>query len=145
VRVIGYELPNAQGQRSTYGLVSSLMDCQAASAQAQAQLHHECWQVQAVFDELKTHMLGSRRVLRSKTPDLVRQEFYGRVLAHYAVRWLLHQGVVHQGASTHGLKHANQSFKAHVQLLKLAQPQSGAFPLDRTLPAGDSQKEKAQV
>ena len=31
-------------------------------------------------------------MLRSKTAELVRQEFYGWVLAHYAVRWLLHQG-----------------------------------------------------
>ena len=34
--------------------------------------------------------MQSRRVLRSKTPVLVRQEFYGWVLAHYAVRWLMH-------------------------------------------------------
>ncbi len=28
-------------------------------------------------------------VLRSKTPDLVRQEFYGLLLAHYAIRGLM--------------------------------------------------------
>ncbi|MBC7609345.1 MAG: transposase, partial [Polaromonas sp.] len=47
----------------------------------------------------------------------VRQEFYGWVLAHYAVRWLLHQG-----ASRHKLKHADQSFIAHLNILKAAQP-----------------------
>jgi|GEM_PF-4297751 len=50
---------------------------------------HERWEVEAVFDELKTHLHQRRRVLRSKTPDLVRQEFYAWVLAHYAVRWLM--------------------------------------------------------
>ena len=50
--------------------------------------YHERWEVEGVFDEVKTHLHQRRRVLRSKKPDLVRQEFYGWVLAHYAVRWL---------------------------------------------------------
>jgi hypothetical protein len=76
-----------------------------------------------VFDELKTHLLGGRRVLRSKKAELVRQEFYGWVLAHYAVRWLLHQG-----ASRHPAPHATRSFAGHVHLLRRTQRQSGAFP-----------------
>ena len=55
--------------------------------------------------------------------ELVRQEFYGWVLAHYAVRWLLHQG-----ATRHRLPHAELSFKGHVELLRRTQPRSGAFP-----------------
>ena len=78
--------------------------------------------MEAVFDEMKTHLSKSRRVLRSKTRDLVRQEFYGWVMAHYAVRWLLHQGV-----SGHKLKHAQQSFVAHLNALRVNQPLSGAF------------------
>jgi hypothetical protein len=62
-------------------------------------------------------------VLRSKTPELVRQEFYGWVLAHYAVRWLMHQA-----ASEHRLSHAQLSFTGNVQLLRRIQPLSGAFP-----------------
>jgi hypothetical protein len=54
---------------------------------------------------------------------LVRQEFYGWVLAHYAVRWLLHEG-----ATRHHLPHARQSFTQHLHLFRRAQPQSGAFP-----------------
>ena len=123
VRVIDYELANAQGEPTAYRLITSLMDPTAAPAHALAQLYHARWQVEAVFDEMKTHLRQSRRVLRSKAPDLVRQEFYGWVLAHYAVRWLLHQG-----ASRHKLKHADQSFTAHLNILKAAQPQSGAFP-----------------
>ena len=45
--------------------------------------------VETAFDELKTHLRGTRIVLRSKTPDLVRQEFYGLLLAHFAVRGLM--------------------------------------------------------
>jgi hypothetical protein len=122
VRVIDYELPNAAGEMAAYRLVTSLMDQAAAPAQQLARLYHERWQVEAVFDEMKTHLSKSRRVLRSKTPDLVRQEFYGWVMAHYAVRWLLHQGV-----SRHKLKHAEQSFVAHLNALRVNQPQSGTF------------------
>ena len=33
-------------------------------------------------------------MLRSKTPDLVRQEFYGLLLAHFAVRGLMHEAAL---------------------------------------------------
>jgi hypothetical protein len=49
---------------------------------------------QTAFDELKTHLRGSRIVLRSKTPDLVRQEFYGLLMAHFAVRGLMHEAAL---------------------------------------------------
>ena len=62
-------------------------------------------------------------MLRSKTAELVRQEFYGWVLAHYAVRWLMHQG-----ASSNRMRQAEVSFTSHVQLMRRAQPHSGAFP-----------------
>ncbi len=88
-----------------------------------AALYHERWEVEGVFDELKTHLLQRRRVLRSKTPDLVRQEFYAWVLAHYAVRWLMHSA-----ATEHKLPIRKLSFVANVQLLRRSQPQSGAFP-----------------
>ena len=79
--------------------------------------------VESVFDELKTHLHQSRRVLRSKTPDLVRQEFYGWVLAHYAVRWLMHSA-----GSRYDLEPRQLSFVANVQHLRAQQLQSGAFP-----------------
>jgi len=60
-----------------------------APAKELAALYHARWHIESVFDELKTHLRQSRRVLRSKTPELVRQEFYGWMLAHYAVRWLM--------------------------------------------------------
>ena len=124
VRVIEYTLPGVPGAAATsYRLLTSLLDPQAAPAAELAALYHERWQVEAVFDELKTHLRQGRRVLRSKTAQGVRQEFFGWVLAHYAVRWL-----VHEGAVKHRLQHARQSFTGHLQLLRRAQPHSGAFP-----------------
>jgi hypothetical protein len=122
VRVIEYALPGVPDGEVRYRLLTTLLDETLAPALELAQLYHERWDVESVFDELKTHLLQSRRVFRSKTPELVKQEFYGWVLAHYCVRWLLHQGVGKSGAA-----HAQQSFTGHVQLLRRAQPRSGAF------------------
>lgn len=123
VRVIEYTMPGDDQALPRYRLLTTLLDDTAAPARELAALYHQRWEIEAVFDELKTHLRQGRRVLRSKTPELVRQEFYGWVLAHYAVRWLLHQG-----AARHRLPHAELSFKGHVELVRRAQPRSGAFP-----------------
>lgn len=123
VRVIEYTLPAMDAAQPRYRLLTTLLDPQQAPAMELAALYHRRWEIEAVFDELKTHLRQGRRVFRSKTAKLVRQEFYGWVLAHYAVRWLLHQG-----ATRHRIPHAELSFKGHVELLRRAQPQSGAFP-----------------
>ena len=123
VRVIDYALPGAPEAKPRYRLLTTLLDDKRAPALALARLYHERWQVEAVFDELKIHLWQKRRVLRSKTPDLVRQEFYGWVLAHYAVRWLMHQA-----ATAHRQAPRSLSFTANMQLLRRAQPHSGAFP-----------------
>ena len=123
VRVIEYTMPGDDQALPRYRLLTTLLDAKAAPALELAALYHQRWEIEAVFDELKTHLRQGRRVLRSKTPELVRQEFYGWVLAHYAVRWLLHQG-----AARHRLPHAVLSFKGHVELVRRAQPRSGAFP-----------------
>jgi len=123
VRVIDYAMPGVDNALPRYRLLTTLLDERQAPAMELAALYHQRWQIEAVFDELKTHLRQSRRVLRSKTPELVRQEFYGWVLAHYAVRWLLHQG-----ATRHRIPHEELSFTGHVELLRRTQPRSGAFP-----------------
>ena len=121
--MIDYALHGVADAQQRYRLVTTLLDPQQAPALELATLYHERWEVEAVFDELKTHLVQRRRTLRSKTPEGVRQEFYGWVLAHYAVCWLMHQS-----ASAHRIRQRSLSFTGHVHLLRRAQPQSGAFP-----------------
>lgn len=123
VRVIDYALPDVARATSRYRLLTTLVDEHRAPAMELASLYHQRWQVESVFDELKTHLHQSRRVLRSKTADLVRQEFFAWVLAHYAVRWLMGSA-----GAEHQVPVDDLSFVAHVQLLRRSQPQSGAFP-----------------
>jgi IS4 transposase len=134
VRVIEYALPNLPESEPRCRLMTTLLDPCMAPAKELAALYHARWHVESVFDELKTHLRQSRRVLRSKTPDLVRQEFYRWMLAHYAVRWLMHS-TARQGQKSP----LDLSFTENVHLFRRAQPQSGAFP------PGKAAKAKAVV
>ena len=91
VRVIAYELPGALEPEPLYRLITTLIDEKEISAQALAKLYRERWTIETTLAEMKTTLKGSSIVLRSKTPDLVRQEFYGLVIAHYAIRKLMQE------------------------------------------------------
>lgn len=95
VRVIEYRLEGVEGAEPIYRLLTTILDPEQAPATELAALYHERWEIETALDELKTHLRGSRMVLRSKTPDLVRQEFYGLMMAHFAVRGLMHEAAIH--------------------------------------------------
>jgi Insertion element 4 transposase N-terminal/Transposase DDE domain len=94
VRVIDYHLEGVEGAEPIYRLVTTIFDHEKAPAAELAALYHERWEIETAFDELKTHLRGARIILRSKTPDLVRQEFYGLLMAHFAVRGLMHEAAL---------------------------------------------------
>jgi hypothetical protein len=94
VRVIDYQLEGVEGAEPIYRLVTSILDYEKAPAQELAALYHERWEIETALDELKTHLRGAKIVLRSKTPDWVRQEFYGFLMAHFAIRGLLHEAAL---------------------------------------------------
>ena len=94
VRVIEYRLEGVAGADPIYRLLTSVLDWERAPAKELAALYHERWGIETSLGELKTHLRGARMVLRSKTPDLVRQEFYGLMMAHFAVRGLMHEAAL---------------------------------------------------
>ena len=94
VRVIEYRLQGVSDAEPIYRLVTTLLDPQQAPAAELAALYHDRWQIETAMAELKTHLRGAKLVLRSKTPDLVRQEFYGLMMAHFAVRGLMHEAAL---------------------------------------------------
>jgi hypothetical protein len=100
VRVVEYKLEGVPGSEPIYRLLTTILDPEAAPATELAALYHERWEIETALDELKTHLRGSRIVLRSKTPDLVRQEFYGLMLAHFAVRGLMHEAALRANEDT---------------------------------------------
>jgi len=94
VRVIDYALDGVADAEPVYRLATTILDPEQAPAPELAALYHERWEIETAFDELKTHLRGARIVLRSKTPDLVRQEFYGLLMAHFAIRCLIHEAAL---------------------------------------------------
>ena len=94
VRVIDYRLKDVPGAESLYRLITTILDYQQAPAKELAALYHERWEIETSLDELKTHLRGAQIVLRSKTPELVRQEFFGLLMAHFAIRGLMHEAAL---------------------------------------------------
>jgi hypothetical protein len=89
VRIVEYRIEGAGQGEELYRLATSILEPSRAPAEELAGLYHQRWEVETLLDEFKTHMRGGNVVLRSKTPVLVEQEFYGMLLAHRAVRALM--------------------------------------------------------
>ncbi len=94
VRVIDYRLKDVPGAEPIYRLVTTVLDPLQAPAKELAALYHERWEIETALDELKTHLRGAQIVLRSKTPELVEQEFWGLLMAHFAIRGLMHEAAL---------------------------------------------------
>ena len=94
MRVVDYRLEGVPEAEPIYRLVTSILEPDQAPAEELAALSHERWEIETALDELKTHLRGAKIVLRSKTPDLVRQEFYGLLMAHFAIRSLIHEAAL---------------------------------------------------
>lgn len=123
VRVIDYRLSGVTGAAPLYRLVTTLLDPTVAPAEELAALYHERWEIETALDELKTHLRGAQVVLRSKTPDLVRQECYGLLLAHFALRGLMHEAAVKVDADPDRL-----SFLHAVRVIRRKLPLAVAIP-----------------
>lgn len=99
VRVIEYTLldPGQPGYGEVHRLMTTLLDPQVYPAVDLACAYHERWESELVIDELDTHQRLAGRPLRSRKPVGVIQELYGLVIAHYAIRFLMHEAALQAG------------------------------------------------
>jgi hypothetical protein len=123
VRVIDYQLEGVVGAEPIYRLLTTILDPEKGPAHELAALYHERWEIESALDELKTHLRGARIVLRSKTPDLVRQEFYGLLMAHFAIRGLMHEAALKADEDPDRL-----SFVHAVRVIRRKLPSFNAIP-----------------
>ena len=123
LRVIDYRLEGIEGSEPIYRLATTILDAAKAPAGELAALYHERWEIETAFDELKTHLRGAKIVLRSKTPDLVRQEFYGLLMAHFAIRGLMHEAALKANEDPDRL-----SFLHAVRVIRRKMAVYGAIP-----------------
>jgi hypothetical protein len=117
VRVIAYRLQGKGAPAETYRLITTLLDWEKHPAAELAALYPQRWEIEIALDEFKTHLRGGQVVLRSKTPELVRQEFYAYMLAHYCVRQLMHEA-----ALLNEVEPVRMSYKHAVEVLKRKLP-----------------------
>lgn len=123
VRVIEYALEGINDGEPLYRLITTVLDHQKAPAEDLAALYQDRWEIENVFDEFKTHLRGRQAVLRSKTPELVEQELYGFLLAHFAIRGLMHEAALKADVDPDRL-----SFLHTVRIVRRKLPVFAAIP-----------------
>lgn len=96
VRVIEYQITDERlgepGQ--VYRLGTTWLNARTAPAKELLVLYHERWEIEIVVDEIKTHLRVQQKVLRSHTPEGVRQELYALFLVHFAIRALMYRSAL---------------------------------------------------
>ena len=87
VRVVEYTVPDrvGNGTGELIVLLSTVLDPAAAKADELAVAYHERWEQETGHDQLKTHLRGPGKILRSRLPDLVHQEIYAYLIVHHAI------------------------------------------------------------
>jgi hypothetical protein len=130
VRVVEYRLEGIAGAEPLYRLLTTILDPAQAPATELAALYHERWEIEGALAELKTQLRGARVVLRSKTPELVRQEVWGLLLAHFAVRGLMHEAALRADEDPDRLSfsHAVRVVRRKVPLFAALPPSGQASP-----------------
>ena len=124
VRVVDYTLQDSAAPvQDSYRLITNILSESAAPALELAALYHERWEIEGVFDEFKTHLRANSTVLRSKTPELVQQELWGLLLAHFAIRQLMARAAWSSHTDPDRL-----SFTHAVRVIKRKMPQAAAIP-----------------
>jgi hypothetical protein len=89
VRVVEYTVPDRNPDGELIVVVTTITDLHEIGALDLAGAYQQRWEEESALDEIKTDLRGRGEVLRSKTPDLVEQQMWGLLLAHYAIRALL--------------------------------------------------------
>ncbi|MCA1835744.1 MAG: IS4 family transposase, partial [Actinobacteria bacterium] len=91
VRVVEYDIPDRDGNGTgeLIVLLSSITDPADAHADELAAAYHQRWEQETANDQLKTHLRGPGKILRSRLPELVHQEIWAWLTVHYALSVLV--------------------------------------------------------
>ena len=114
VRVVEYRLGGGDGE--IYRLLTTLLDPEFAEARELAAMYPQRWEVELTIKEGKNVMRDGRATLRSKVPALVRQEFWGALLAHHLVRRMMALAALRRGVDPDHL-----SFSRSIEIIKSTQ------------------------
>ena len=131
VRVIEYTVSPAQpgGAAETFRLITTIMDPDDVTAIELAAAYAERWEYEISLREIETQMLEPGGGLRSKSPELLRQELWGLLLAHFAIRSLMAEA-----AASAGLDPDRLSFMRSISLVRRQVTDQAAFSPRKTRP-----------
>jgi hypothetical protein len=87
--------------------MTSLLDYEQYPALELACAYHERWEVEITIDEVDTHQRLANHPLRSKKPVGILQELYGLLIAHYAIRHVMHEAALQAGLDPDRLSFTN--------------------------------------
>lgn len=96
VRIIEYKVTDSAlaDVDEVHRLVTTLLDPVAYPVIELICAYHERWEIEIVIDEIDTHQRLSERTLRSLKPVGVIQELYGLLIAHFVIRFLMHEAAL---------------------------------------------------
>lgn len=117
VRVIEYEVPDREGdgKDELIALITTITDPRLAPAAVLARAYHQRWEHETGNQQLKTYLRGPGKVLRSQSPDMVRQEIWGYLLTHYAI-----SALTCAAATAAGIDPDRVKFKRTVRVIRRA-------------------------
>ncbi|MEO8351676.1 MAG: IS4 family transposase [Chthoniobacteraceae bacterium] len=135
VRVIEYRLhdPGAADTGEVYRLLTTILNPGQGRAEELAALYPQRWEIELSIKETKSILRKGRVTLRSNLRELVEQEFWGMLLAHYAVRKMMAQAALETGADPDEL-----SYQGGIEIIKteIAGPALPFPPADMSAAAG---------
>lgn len=127
LRLVEYTLtdPNLPGYQEKHRLLTTILDALQAPAIDLVCCYHERWEVEIVIDELDTHQRSLAPTLRSRRADLIYQELYGLVLAHYLIRQLMFQSAQerHLDPDRLSFAHAVHILRQYVPTTQMLDPE----------------------
>jgi hypothetical protein len=127
-RVVEYDVPDREGNGTgeLIVLLTTITDPGQARADELAATYHQRWEEETANDQLKTHLRGPGRVLRSRLPDLVRQEIWAWLTVHYAIAVL-----IARAAEAADLDPDRVSFTRVLRIVRRTATGTAAFPPSR--------------
>jgi Insertion element 4 transposase N-terminal/Transposase DDE domain len=131
VRVIEYTVSPGQagGKPEAFRMVTTISGPDDVTAIELAAAYSERWEYEISLREIETQMLEPGGGLRSKSPELLRQELWGLLLAHFAIRSLMAEA-----AASAGLDPDRLSFMRSISLVRRQVTDQAAFSPRKTRP-----------
>src|SRR4051812_8889916 len=89
VRIVEYDVTidsrDGDARTEAFRLVTTLLDHEQAPARQLAELYPQRWEIELGYGELKNRLRGPEVILRSRSPQLVRQEVFAFLVVYQAL------------------------------------------------------------